>query len=74
MFKKEQDEDDFRKRREEYTIGIRRNNREETFNKRRNISMPSNTIQDGTDSQECHAIVDDRYRKDLQEYLLSYVG
>ena len=42
MFKKDNEQsDDFRKRREEYSIGIRRADREETFNKRRNIGTPS---------------------------------
>lgn len=38
MFGKECDEmQDFKKKREEYIINIRKNNREEIFNKRRNI-------------------------------------
>lgn len=68
MFKKENDEiDDFRKKREEYAINIRRNNREEIFNKRRNI-IDCSSKSEQTD--EMKNIVDLRYIKEIKQYII----
>lgn len=68
MFKKGSDEvDDFRKKREEYAINIRRNNREEMLNKRRNIVDYSLKSEQ---SDEMKNIVDLRYIKEIKQYII----
>lgn len=63
---------DFKKRRDQETEKIRKNNREEIFSKRRNIlaneqrNPQASNLEMETPKKDKLLIVDERYRKDIE--------
>lgn len=70
------EEDEFKKRREQFVVNIRKNNREELINKRRNLShgVESSMMLTTEDEPRGLAIVDERYRVEIEKYLAFNLG
>lgn len=64
----DQDED-FKKKRQEFSINIRKNNREQIIMKRRNLDSSENTMNEKKE----FIIVDENLRTALEKYLLFHI-